>query len=404
MSSPNKDAALASPGLSGGRPSAGAFTFKIFHGPEGLADLRDSWDRLVTGLPNPGFMQFYSWYDGYMRALEAEPRSVRFLVASSADGPVGIFALKSSSRRLAGVPVRTLEIPTHPHSLLCDFVFSPDARGVALLAALVEHLHRLHDIPWEVLVMPGLLETSSAWSALRGTPNSRIVSDEVRRCHYVLCRDFENQLGMKARAQLRKKRERLAGLGTLSLEVAERPDDVARATADFIAVEGSGWKGSAGSAIRCDPRLVEFYQSVAAGFAARGAAQITLLRLDGRCIAGQYGLRGGRSLYLLKIGYDEEYATMSPGQVLRDWSLRENAARGAIDEVNFGTPTAERWHPESYAVFEAMAFRRSLRGHVAYVAVRAKRALRPAYRRWADRWARLRRGTGSQRESGASTE
>ena len=55
-----------------------------------------------------------------------------------------------------------------------------------------------------------------------------------------------------------------------------------------------------------------FYEQVMRRFAKRGRCEIHLLRLDGRPIAGQYTLMTDDTVYILKIGYDQAFATCRP--------------------------------------------------------------------------------------------
>ena len=62
----------------------------------------------------------------------------------------------------------------------------------------------------------------------------------------------------------------------------------------------------------CGPTLGRFYTEVAHWAAREGLLLFAFLRVGGRPVAFDYMLRDSRSVYGLKIGYDDEYARWFP--------------------------------------------------------------------------------------------
>lgn len=153
---------------------------------------------------------------------------------------------------------------------------------------------------------------------------------------------------------------------------------------EFVDVEASGWKGRIGTAIQADRRLMGFYRSLIDGFTPTGGVRINLLRVGGRCIAGQFCLKVDRSLYNLKIGYREDFSRLSPGNMLLEHVLKREFAAGDVDAVNLitGASWQRHWRPQTRKRFTAYAFNHTLRGGMSFRMSRGKAHLRPTYQRY----------------------
>ena len=119
----------------------------------------------------------------------------------------------------------------------------------------------------------------------------------------------------------------------------------------FLALELSGWKGKAGTAIASRPRDDAYVHRLAERAAEADMLQIDTLLLDGKPIAIGLLLDCAGTRHFLKIAYDERAARHSPGRNLAIAMLRADFAgtpavvfdSGAGEEVDPGTyPWGER--------------------------------------------------------------
>jgi CelD/BcsL family acetyltransferase involved in cellulose biosynthesis len=292
-------------------------------------------------------------------------------------------------RAVARLRLRSLELPHHAHMLLADCVCSASNGGRGVLAALVRHLRQQRSLAWDVLYLPHLLQDSCALRALRDERPALVLETPQTRCDYLRCVPFEElaeTLSKNFRGSLRKARNKLTRLTGLEYVCATRGPELDAALAEFLDVEASGWKGTAGtgSAIKLDERVSGFYRALAASFGQSGGCEINLLKAEGKCIAGQFCLVTGDTLYILKIGYDEAYAHVAPGNMLLEHTMRRCAEAGVIKYVNLVTDAAwhASWKPESLAVSDVSVFNPTAAGLAAFGLVRGKRLLGAAYRAW----------------------
>ena len=151
----------------------------------------------------------------------------------------------------------------------------------------------------------------------------------------------------------------------------------------YLAMESASWRGEkgGGSALVLDPRLKSFYQHVMRGYAQRRGCDIHLLRLAGKAIAGQLTIKSNRTVYILKIAYDENYANLSPGILMLDYLFRFHADQQSIDRIDFTTDMIwmKDWQPTREEISDVFLFQSTFRGQVARLLVAgAKNPISPA--------------------------
>jgi CelD/BcsL family acetyltransferase involved in cellulose biosynthesis len=148
-------------------------------------------------------------------------------------------------------------------------------------------------------------------------------------------RHVETCLAKGRRKDIQRSIRRLRELGELRFERAEHPERVRALVSDFLTIEASGWKGTAGTAFLAHPSHAAFARAAFQGSGeAPVAAVMDALLLDGRPIALSVNLRSGRTLFTPKGTYDEHLRSLSPGIVLEymvverlfhehDWDLMD---------------------------------------------------------------------------------
>lgn len=368
-------------------PLQRTLTFRAFRGLEGLASIQADWNRVVKGMSDPRFFHLFEWYESYSRTLVEDPASLFFFVASHDKVPIGIFPLELRSGTFAGVPARTLELPQGLHLSICDFVFEKSEANAGLVSALVEHLHHEAGVNWDVAVLSSMMDDSASWFSVQSAPPAGMIVEPSKFCDYLDSMPFDDRLGLVSknfRGALRKARNKLAQ--EKDVEVFRLHDivDVPPAVEEFLELEARGWKGAAGTAIKSDPRVANFYRTAAVRFAGIGASEINLLRIGDRCVAGQFCFRVGRALNILKIGYDEERSKLAPGNMLLESVMRRCADESDVDTINLVSDAAWHadWKPRRAERHTAMIFNSTFRGRAVGIAMHAKDVLRPYYRRY----------------------
>jgi CelD/BcsL family acetyltransferase involved in cellulose biosynthesis len=206
----------------------------------------------------------------------------------------------------------------------------------------------------------------------------------------------------KFRSHLRRARRQLEEQGTLELKHYSAADP--EALQKFYALEASGWKGAEGTAIQCDPRTRQFYDSVAQAAARDSYLSLDFLELNGKPIAGHFGFNLRRRYFLAKAGYDEAFRRHSPGQLLVNEILSQTRERGLreFDFVGPATWDEGRWASARRTNHRVFIFRKGLYGTLLHaVRISARDAVRNLLGRQEDESAPIElksRPQGSEKE------
>lgn len=152
---------------------------------------------------------------------------------------------------------------------------------------------------------------------------------------------FEASLSGKKRKELRRQHTRLAELGELTFERRRDDHRLGRWIDDFLALEHSGWKGSAGSALASHQTTAHLFREALSGAAARGRLERLTLSLDDEPIAMLVNFITPPGAYSFKTAFDERYARFSPGVLLQ----RENLALLDCADVAWCDSCAAADHP-----------------------------------------------------------
>ncbi len=152
---------------------------------------------------------------------------------------------------------------------------------------------------------------------------------------------FEESLSGKKRKELRRQATRLAELGEVRFERRRDDHRLARWTEDFLTLEHSGWKGTAGSALASHQDTTRMFKEALSGAAAQGKLERLTLTLNNEPIAMLVNFLTPPGAYSYKTAFDERYARYSPGVLVQ----RENLDLLEHAEVRWCDSCASADHP-----------------------------------------------------------
>lgn len=363
------------------------FGFASLRGRDVPAAINDVWRAVVSGVRPRQFWHLPEWYGHYARSLARE--EMHFFVAYYYERPIGILPLRLHNRFIYGMTLRTLELPTHIHMPLSDLIV--DTRFVPRDFFLrLDRFLAQEGVVWDALVLQNVPADSCVKRLLNLTKARHVVTPSRRYDCIRVQGDYEalaRTLASKTRENFRRARRRLAQAGTVEYVSASSGNALAAAFKAFIEVEASGWKGrhGAGTAIKLDERLLEFYRGIMRAFEPGGGCEINLLKLDGEAIAAQFCLVVDDTVYALKIGYDEAYAKFSPGKILLDEMLRRSLAAHRQVNLTSSAPWHADWRPSAETAFKVTIFNRSPRARIAHLLALGEARSRALYRHYIKR-------------------
>jgi CelD/BcsL family acetyltransferase involved in cellulose biosynthesis len=307
---------------------------------DALAEHAEEWDRLALQAPEQNPMLSHSWVSTFLELQLDEGSTWRCVFAYAGDLLIGVLPVVRTQGLLG----------TRLHGLRSDDTLSGYALlraswGDRALSAMLAHLERVEPrYLW--LRMRGVYAESTLLSAV---PRAHVRGTQLRSRNLSLVpvrgdfADYEAGLSGNFRRNLRK------GLARCERKHAPEFRFITGSDADstdlfqrFVDIEAAGWKGAAGTALKCQPRVSAFYSTLVQKLARRGWLEWHFLHLDRVPVAAHLAVRFGRSLVLPKIGFDETYSRLGPGNQLFRQMLMRAYASDEIDTVNCLTDMG--WH------------------------------------------------------------
>lgn len=279
-------------------------------------------------------------------------------------GRLVVVGVRRAGRLVAALPVLAraggLQSPANWHTPEYGIAAENDDAAAALLNAVFSRARR----------SVALRFVDDATTALvRATAEPigfHVLSRVLERSPYVPIHgsfeEYERTLSSKLRSDLARRRRRLEDQGRVRLDVMTEPTE--QALAEFIRLEGSGWKS--GNAIDQDARARSFYTDLVDWAGRRGLLRISILRVGEQAIAADLSIETGRRHYLLKTGYDPDYRRFAPGKLLRR-AMLERAFSASLDSYEFlGTdePWKLEWTDLTRDRLAVQAFAPSLAGRI----------------------------------------
>ncbi len=276
-----------------------------------------------------------AWRDLATRSVEPNPfYEADFLVPACrylrhAKGVVLLVA-EDAGRLHACLPVRRATAPRilrapvisswrHPYGFLGTPLVAPE-RGVEAVASLLTTLTSAG--PWRRLVVLELIGDDGPIAAY-----FRRAAAELRLTVHVhtaweravfRCQDSVDPVPPSVRKERRAKARQWRRLSgdrgdPAVVDRVQEPD----ASSRFLALEASGWKGRAGTALACRAKDAAFYREVTSRFRASGRLRLYSLEVGGETLAMQTDLCAGSCLFDWKVAYDERFARYGPGTQLQ---------------------------------------------------------------------------------------
>ena len=159
--------------------------------------------------------------------------------------------------------------------------------------------------------------------------------------------------GRSRRQQFRRKWRKAEAIGPVEVEIACPVDaDVDPLFDRIMAVEANSWKGRTGTALLHDPRQAEFFRRFGRKMAAKGMLRLCFLTIDGRDAAMTYATQWDNRFWAIKVGYDEGFAAVSPGEALLVELIRHAAGQGnsAFEFCGKDAPWTRAWADDAMAI------------------------------------------------------
>jgi CelD/BcsL family acetyltransferase involved in cellulose biosynthesis len=301
-----------------------------------LAAELPEWESSIPGASAATPMQSRPWVLACAESFVGDGRLNVILIEDAG----GVAAVAPLIRRASFPAVNEL-LGARELSEPSDFLF----RDENALAALMRVLSR-EAAP---LLVHRMLTGSSSIAALRAAFHGKglVVSRPGNNCPHIALEagagSADHLLSSRLRSDLRRAQRKAESHGTVSYEI-----HTPRTAQEFLPlyeqaleVEAAGWKGRGGSALARNARQRGFFRRYGVLASEAGILRLAFMRINGTLAAMQYAVQWNGAFWLLKIGYDEDYARLSPGMLLIQHTL-QYACREGLRSYEF-LGSAETW-------------------------------------------------------------
>lgn len=349
---------------------------EVQHGGVEIVDrLAGEWRELCHELPDDQPFFQPEWVAAYVRNREPKRKLAVVTVRSGGKLKAVLPLVKEWKLFLSALPARTLRGATQLHTWRFDLVRAPGVDREAIVKAVWKSLRSMWG--WDVIELPDVPKGGATEELLDAagrdgypTGSSEYMFTPVYRLGKPPVNPNSAFLPRSAnlRRSLRRILRKVATQGNMKLERYDKaaPELLQR----FYDLERAGWKGQRGTAIASDSATRNFFDELARVSGENGYLSLYFLKLDGRDVAGHFGLRFGGTYYMVKCAYDEMYGPYAPGHLLVHEVLRDCAERGltTFDFMAHGedwkVKWTSEWRPHSYCYI----FSRSFYGRFLYAA------------------------------------
>ena len=333
---------------------------------QAFLDLKPEWDRLseAAQLDHP-FLE-HDWIRSWWECCGGKS-SLYVMILRTGSETIAIAPLILSQTKMWGFSIRRLGFFYNDHVPRADFLIA--RRPSEAYRAIWTHL--LENRNWDLLQLCQLPQGSETRAQLTklaaegGCPTGVWASGAAPYVSLLTSwPEYCAGLAAKHRSNLRNRFKRLNQVGPVDLETITAEGDREEALEAGLALEAKAWKGAAGTAITSEPELVTFYETLAQRAAANGWLRLHFLKAGSKRIAFDYSLAYKDRMFLLKLGYDPEYAAYSPSNLLLNLALEESFARGmaVYDFLGQSADWKRAWTQEAREHYWLYIFRGSLKG------------------------------------------
>lgn len=129
--------------------------------------------------------------------------------------------------------------------------------------------------------------------------------------------EYYNSLSSRRRYDYRRAHAKLERSGKVSVDfIHPSEEELEPLLTEAFRIEASGWKGRAGTALQFNLPLQRFLRAYALLACRLGILRLSYLKVNNKIIAMQIGVEYADCYWVLKVGYDENWASCSPGMQL----------------------------------------------------------------------------------------
>ena len=351
------------------------------------------WDRLLLGVPEHTVFQTHEYQRLWWRHFGSDNELFVVLLVRGGEvcgiAPLQIEAVKAYGRWLKRLAFIGSRWEVDRPRLLFP---ADEARLTRALVAFLAARSRKWDF-CELHEQPTGSEALGTLEAAFRSAGYLVGRTRDSDCAYLALQgtwtDFLAGKSQTFRKNLKTAGRRLRTEGDVAYRVYDTLPDVLEQLEAYRDLEARSWKSGEGVGIGRDAGYFEFYREMAERFGQRRAFVVRMLSVDGRPVAGTFGLAHDGVFYSLQIAHDAAFSRSSPGTYLEALEM-EQCFRDGFREYEFlggFLSNKSRWtstfrYTTQLHVYRRTPFFLALHAVVFGLKPRIKALVRPYMRSW----------------------
>jgi CelD/BcsL family acetyltransferase involved in cellulose biosynthesis len=240
-----------------------------------------------------------------------------------------------------GLPIRRIRLMHNDHTPRADFILAAPPEHHAEVVTAIWPAIAGERGAWDVMQLGQLVADSGTRELVFGMATRAGCETGVWESgaapFLTLGADWDRYaatLSAKFRQNLRNRLSRLAQVGDPAFEIVSDAGEMRESLADVFRLEKSDWKEREGTSIESDPAVRRFYTLLIERASTSPWLRLLFLTVNGRRIATSIAALYADRLFLLKTGFDPEYAKCSPFKLLTYFAVHYACDHG-LQEVDF---------------------------------------------------------------------
>lgn len=309
-----------------------------------LKHMRSEWNYLADKFSNP--LLRHEWFLSAAQALH-EKKDLWVTVVES-QGKLKAVAPLVKTKRRGGERLELLGVSSLFEP--CGLLYDTEESLQLLISALLKQ-KRLMYLQRMPAASP-FFHIFSGLSKYSGLTIDRRTADSAWVRINRNWSSFYDSLSAQRKYDYRRARRRAEQFGRVECKViSPEQNDLESVFNAACEVEAKGWKGRKGSALLYNKKMLEFFSAYAAAVCRDNMLRVFFLYIAGVLAAMQICIEFAQRLWVLKIGYDEQWAKCSPGMQLTMEAIRYVSEKGleAYEFLGVDEPWLHAWTTEAHA-------------------------------------------------------
>ena len=330
------------------------------------------WNELLAASDNDNPFMTHEWFSCWWDVFGGNVQPAIFVVKKNGC-PVAIAPFMIARVSWRKMPVRALMFLGQGHASRSGLILEDtDPRVMAIVFHHVARRSSDYDIAWFDYIVKGS-RTDQVIGARAYEGKLRSVAMQSDRSPYIAVMQdwdvFFKTRSSKLRQKIGNVTRRLSLQGDFSVVMHNTAEDRTMIDA-MLEVSRQTWKYRTRTAIASSVADEEFYRRVAETAADKGWLNLWLLLCCRQPVAFAFNMHYKSKVYAMKIGYDERYGALSPGEYLNYHAIREcfDAGRAEYDWLGKAEAFKMRWTSDLREHCRYYFFSDSLYGKGLYMA------------------------------------